>query len=227
MSRATASASLKNAGIRITSHILTEKCKYLNRRFFTYFTQKRPFVILKWAQTLDGFLDVVRKNGEPAGPNWISNDISRMIVHEWRSEEQAILVGTNTALLDNPKLNVREWPGKSPVRLVIDRTLRLPKSLHLFDNSYKTVVFNEVTDRQDKETRYKQLDFSQDIIPQMMSWLYSQGVQSLLVEGGRQLLETFISSGCWDESRVFTGKKNFGSGIAAPVITDIEPERIL
>ena len=174
-------------------------------------------MILKWAQTLDGFMDINRKNGDPAGPNWISNDISRMIVHEWRSEEQAILVGTNTALLDNPKLNVREWPGKSPVRLVIDRTLRLPKSLHLFDNSYKTVVFNEVTDRQEKETRYKRLDFSRDIIPQMMSWLYGQGVQSLLVEGGRQLLEAFIKSGCWDESRVFTGKKNFGSGIAAPV----------
>jgi diaminohydroxyphosphoribosylaminopyrimidine deaminase/5-amino-6-(5-phosphoribosylamino)uracil reductase len=217
---------LENAGIRVTSQILTDRCRYLNRRFFTYFTQKRPFVILKWAQTLDGFIDIVRKNGDPPGPNWISNDISRMMVHEWRSEEQAILVGTNTALLDNPRLNVREWPGKSPVRLVIDRTLRLPKSLYLFDNSYKTVVFNGVTDRQEQETRYKQLDFSQDIIPQMMSWLYSQGVQSLLVEGGRQLLETFITSGCWDESRVFTGKKNFGSGIAAPVITDIDPERI-
>jgi len=216
---------LEIAGIRVTSHILPEECRYLNRRFFTYFTRKRPFVILKWAQTLDGFMDIDRKNGDPAMPNWISNEISRMIVHEWRSEEQAILVGTNTALLDNPRLNVREWPGKSPVRLVIDRTLRLPKSLHLFDNSYKTVVFNEVIDRQEQETRYKRLDFSRDIIPQMMSWLYSQGVQSLLVEGGRQLLEAFIKSGCWDESRVFTGRKNFGSGIAAPAITDIEPEK--
>jgi diaminohydroxyphosphoribosylaminopyrimidine deaminase / 5-amino-6-(5-phosphoribosylamino)uracil reductase len=216
---------LEDAGIRVTSGILTEKCRYLNRRFFTYFTLKRPFVILKWAQTLDGFIDIVRVNGDPAGPNWISNDISRMIVHEWRSEEQAILVGTNTALLDNPKLNVREWPGKSPWRLVLDRTLRLPKTLHLFDNSYSTVVFNELIDRQEKETRYKRLDFSQDIIPQMMSWLYSQGVQSLLVEGGRQLLDAFIESGCWDESRVFTGRKNFGSGLTAPVITDIEPEK--
>jgi len=216
---------LEHAGIQVIRNILTEKCQYLNRRFFTYFTNKRPFVILKWAQTMDGFIDIVRKNGDPPGPNWISNDISRMIVHEWRSEEQAILVGTNTALLDNPKLNVREWPGKSPVRLVIDRTLRLPNSLHLFDNSYKTVVFNEVIDRQENETRYKQLDFSQDIIPQMMGWLYSQGVQSLLVEGGRQLLDAFIKSGCWDESRVFTGMKNFGSGIAAPAITDIEPQK--
>jgi diaminohydroxyphosphoribosylaminopyrimidine deaminase/5-amino-6-(5-phosphoribosylamino)uracil reductase len=148
-----------------------------------------------------------------------------MIVHEWRSQEQAILVGTNTALLDNPKLNVREWPGKSPIRLVIDRTLRLPESLHLFDNSYKTVVFNEAIDRQERDTLYKRLDFSQDIIPQMMTWLYGQGVQSLLVEGGRQLLDAFIKSGCWDESRVFTGRKNFGSGIAAPAITDIEPEK--
>jgi diaminohydroxyphosphoribosylaminopyrimidine deaminase / 5-amino-6-(5-phosphoribosylamino)uracil reductase len=218
---------LEEAGIRVTSHILTEKCRYLNRRFFTYFTEKRPFVILKWAQSRDGFIDIERRNGDPAGPNWISNDISRMIVHEWRSEEQAILVGTNTALLDNPRLNVREWPGKSPVRLVIDRTLRLPKSLYLFDNSYKTVVFNEVIDRQEQETQYKQIDFSHDIIPQMMSWLYSQGVQSLLVEGGRQLLEAFIKNGCWDESRVFTGKKNFGSGITAPAIRDIVPEKYL
>jgi diaminohydroxyphosphoribosylaminopyrimidine deaminase/5-amino-6-(5-phosphoribosylamino)uracil reductase len=215
---------LEEAGIMVTCNILVEKCKYLNRRFFTYFTLKRPFVILKWAQTLDGFIDIERVNGDSTGPNWISNDISRMIVHEWRSEEQAILVGTNTALLDNPRLNVREWPGKSPVRLVIDRKLRLPKTLYLFDNSYKTVVFNDMTDRQEQETRYKRLDFSRDIIPQMMSWLYTQGVQSLLVEGGRQLLESFINSGCWDESRVFTGKKNFGSGIAAPAITDVEPE---
>ncbi len=215
---------LEKAGIRVTLHVLPDQCRLLNRRFFTYFGLKRPFVILKWAQTQDGFLDIVRNNNNPAGPNWISNSISRMMVHEWRSEEQAILVGTNTALLDNPKLNVREWPGKSPVRLVIDRKLRLPHSLHIFDNSYKTVIFNEMMDKQEKETRYKLLDFTRDIIPQMMDWLYEQGIQSLLVEGGRQLLQSFIQLGCWDESRVFTGIKNFGTGIDAPKIPGFEPE---
>jgi diaminohydroxyphosphoribosylaminopyrimidine deaminase / 5-amino-6-(5-phosphoribosylamino)uracil reductase len=216
---------LEEAGVTVISQVLPEKCRYLNRRFFRYFLDKRPFVILKWAQTTDGFMDIHRKNGETTKPNWISNDISRMIVHEWRSEEQAILVGTNTALLDNPKLNVREWPGRSPLRLVIDRKLRLPKTLNLFDNSYKTVVFNEMLDTLERETQYKKIDFSRDIIPQMMDWLYDEGVQSLLVEGGRQLLEGFLASGCWDEARVFTGKKNFGEGISAPAIHAIEPEK--
>jgi len=215
---------LAKAGISVISHIIPDKCQYLNRRFFTFHTHKRPFVILKWAQTNDGFMDILRENRGTSEPNWISNEISRMIVHEWRSEEQAILVGTNTAFLDNPRLNVREWPGRSPVRLVIDRTLRLPPSLHLFDNSCRTLVFNALKDLQDRETHYIQLDFSNNIIPPMLKKLYELGLQSVMVEGGRMLLDSFLETGFWDEARVFTGQKSFGSGISAPLIRGIDPE---
>lgn len=215
---------LNLAGIHVHVNVLPDRCRNLNRRFFTFHTGKRPYVILKWAQTADSFIDIIRENHKTAEPNWISNDISRMIVHEWRSEEQAILVGTNTAFLDNPRLNVREWPGRSPIRLVIDRELRLPEYLHLFDHSSKTVVFNDHVDKTDRETRFVRLDFSRDIIPQMLDWLYRQGIQSLMVEGGRKLLDGFIRNNCWDEARVFTGTKRFGSGIPAPQIRDIDPE---
>jgi diaminohydroxyphosphoribosylaminopyrimidine deaminase/5-amino-6-(5-phosphoribosylamino)uracil reductase len=215
---------LTKAGISVISNIIPEKCQYLNRRFIVFHTRERPFVVLKWAQTQDGFMDILRENREIAEPNWISNEISRMIVHEWRSEEQAILVGTNTAFLDNPRLNVREWPGRSPVRMVIDRMLRLPPNLYIFDNSCKTLIFNSLKDGQDRENHYIQLDFGKDIIPQLLNKLYKLGIQSVMVEGGRKLLDSFLETGFWDEARVFTGQKSFGSGISAPVIRGIDPE---
>jgi diaminohydroxyphosphoribosylaminopyrimidine deaminase / 5-amino-6-(5-phosphoribosylamino)uracil reductase len=214
---------LKNDGILVCSDILPGQCSFLNRRFFTFHSRKRPFVILKWAQTTDGFIDVLRDSNKPAEPNWISNDISRMLVHEWRSEEQAILVGTHTATLDNPRLNVRELPGHSPIRLVIDRKLKLSEDLHLFDNSIKTLVFNELFDKVEKKTHYVKLDFTRELIPQLLGCLYDLEIQSLLVEGGRTLLDSFLSSGLWDEARVFTGAKKFGSGISAPFIGDLDP----
>jgi diaminohydroxyphosphoribosylaminopyrimidine deaminase/5-amino-6-(5-phosphoribosylamino)uracil reductase len=214
---------LESAGIRVTRNVIPAQCQFLNRRFFTFHTRKRPFVILKWAQTADGFMDILRDGNKPAEPNWISNEISRMIVHEWRSEEQAILVGTNTAALDNPRLNVREWPGNSPIRLVIDRKLKLPGNLHLFDNSCRTLVFNELLDKVEQETHFVRLDFNHDIIRQLLDCLYHLGIQSLMVEGGRTLLESFLARDMWDEARVFTGVKRFGSGISAPLIRDIEP----
>jgi diaminohydroxyphosphoribosylaminopyrimidine deaminase/5-amino-6-(5-phosphoribosylamino)uracil reductase len=217
---------LRKAGISVISQIIPDRCEYLNRRFFTFHTRKRPYVILKWAQSLDGYMDILRETRETTEPNWISNEISRMMVHAWRSEEQAILVGTNTAFLDNPRLNVREWPGRSPMRLVIDRRLRLPGKLHLFDNSVRTLVFNALKEFREGKTYYVRLDFSQDIIPQMMHKLYDLGIQSVMVEGGRKLLDSFIETGCWDETRVFTGRKSFGSGISAPLIRGIIPEEI-
>lgn len=147
-----------------------------------------------------------------------------MLVHRWRSEEQAILVGTRTALLDNPSLNVREWPGRSPLRIVIDRNLTLPKNLHLFDNSGKTIIFNALEDLQVRENRYVRLDFNRDILQQILDILYREEIQSLLVEGGRHVLQSFIDMNYWDEARVFTGIKKFGDGIPSPVIHDIDPE---
>jgi diaminohydroxyphosphoribosylaminopyrimidine deaminase / 5-amino-6-(5-phosphoribosylamino)uracil reductase len=213
---------LEAAGVKVTTGIATEDCLVLNRRFFTFHNRKRPYVILKWAQTLNGFIDVLRDHAIQQ-PAWISNEISRMLVHKWRSEEQAILVGTQTALLDNPRLNVREWPGNSPLRIVIDRNLRLPKSLHVFDNSSPTLVFNASREETDGQTQYLPLDFEGNMPAALLQQLYDRGIQSLLVEGGRQLLTSFILGSLWDEARVFTGRKQFEDGVPAPEIQEVVP----
>jgi len=215
---------LEKAGVKVTSGVLQQECLALNRRFFTFHNHKRPYVILKWAQTLDGFIDVLRDIPGVQQPTWISNEISRMLVHKWRSEEQSILVGTQTALLDNPRLNVREWPGNSPLRMVIDRTLRLPKTLHLFDNSSPTLVFNALKDSLEDQTRYVRLDFNGHFLEHLLNDLYSRGIQSVLVEGGRKLLDSLIQEGLWDEARVFVGHKRFENGIPAPLIREVAPE---
>jgi diaminohydroxyphosphoribosylaminopyrimidine deaminase/5-amino-6-(5-phosphoribosylamino)uracil reductase len=216
---------LEKAGVKVTCGIIPEQCYELNRRFFTYHLQKRPYIILKWAQTRDGFLDVLREKPGITESLWITNEISRALVHKWRSEEQSILVGTQTALMDNPRLNVREWKGKSPVRIVIDRKLRLPGSLNLFDNSVETLVINEKTDVTEGKTRFIKLDFANNVIPSLLKYLYNEGIQSVLVEGGCKLITSFLKENLWDEARVFTGQKQFGTGITAPVIEKIIPEK--
>jgi diaminohydroxyphosphoribosylaminopyrimidine deaminase/5-amino-6-(5-phosphoribosylamino)uracil reductase len=215
---------LTNAGIKVTTGMLEKQCLELNKRFITFYTGKRPYIILKWAQTSDGFIDVLRENPQISQPIWISNEISRMLVHKWRSEEQAILVGTQTAVMDNPRLNVREWPGKSPIRLVIDRNLRLPKSLNLFDNKSKTIVFNELTTFTENQIHYVQINFGGSFPETMLGYLYETGIQSVLVEGGRMLINSFIKANLWDEARVFKGHMQFGAGVSAPVISTAEPE---
>ncbi|MBN2481402.1 MAG: bifunctional diaminohydroxyphosphoribosylaminopyrimidine deaminase/5-amino-6-(5-phosphoribosylamino)uracil reductase RibD [Bacteroidales bacterium] len=215
---------LKAAGIRTTVGVLEEDCVRLNRRFCTHHQKKRPYIILKWAQTKDGYIDMNREDTYPAKPEWISNPVSKLLVHKWRSEEQAILVGTNTALLDNPRLNVREWPGSSPVRMVIDRTLRLPEHLNLFDGSVKTWIFNERTDKEEGHKRYIRLDFSNDVLNQLMDYLYENEIQSVFVEGGKKLIDSLLSKNLWDEARVITGDKSFRSGISAPDIKSSDPE---
>jgi diaminohydroxyphosphoribosylaminopyrimidine deaminase / 5-amino-6-(5-phosphoribosylamino)uracil reductase len=213
---------LEAAGVKVTTGIATEDCLVLNKRFFTFHSRKRPYVILKWAQTTNGFIDVLRDHGIQQ-PTWISNEISRMLVHKWRSEEQAILVGTQTALLDNPRLNVREWPGNSPLRVVIDRNLRLPKTLHLFDDSCPTLVFNASREETEGQTQYLPLDFEGNMPAALLQQLYDRGIQSLLVEGGRKLLMSFILGNLWDEARVFTGRKQFEAGLQAPEIREVIP----
>ena len=213
-------ARLHQAGIAVTTGICRESCIDLNKRFFTYHLLKRPYIILKWAQSADGFIDVLREKSDPARPNWISNELSRKLVHKWRTEEQAIMVGTYTALLDNPRLNAREWPGKNPLRIVLDRTLRLPANLHLFDQQIATLIINEIRDETVGLCRYRIIPFTRNLLPSVMNLLHEQGIQSLMVEGGKKLLESFIKSGLWDEARIFTGQKPFGSGIKAPEIED-------
>lgn len=184
---------LRNAGIEVVTSVLESEGRYLNRRFFTFMEQRRPYIILKWAQTADGFMS--RGSNDPSR---ISNELTQQLVHRWRSEEDAFLVGTQTAATDNPKLNVREWTGRNPVRVVIDRKGRLDKSLHLFDGSQPTIVY--------------------DNFDNIANDLYKRKIQSLVVEGGATTLDLFISSGLWDEARVFVAPTEFMSGLKAPTL---------
>jgi diaminohydroxyphosphoribosylaminopyrimidine deaminase/5-amino-6-(5-phosphoribosylamino)uracil reductase len=215
------------AGVDVSTGILQNECLELNKRFIVFHTRKRPYIILKWAQTSDCFIDIIRGQTAIPEPTWISNEISRMLVHKWRSEEQSILVGTNTAIMDNPRLNTREWPGKSPLRMVIDRTLKLPGKLHIFDNTSETVVFNELQDSKQDKTHYVKIGFGDQFLENMLHWLYETGIQSVIVEGGKILISSFLKSNLWDEARVFKGRKLFGQGLSAPSIPVVNPEEYL
>lgn len=216
---------LREHGIHVHVGLLGEECRALNRRFITFHSRQRPHIILKWAQTRDSFIDVIRQDPANEHPQWISNPISRMLVHKWRSEEQSILVGTQTALMDDPQLNVREWSGKSPLRMVIDRHLQLPEHLKLFYPTQPTMVFNEIKDDVIGNIRYIRLDFTKSILRDMLHFLYHEGIQSVLVEGGRKLLMSFIDENLWDEARVFIGPQRFEEGVEAPRINHVVPEK--
>jgi diaminohydroxyphosphoribosylaminopyrimidine deaminase/5-amino-6-(5-phosphoribosylamino)uracil reductase len=208
---------MKNAGISVEVGILENECRELNRRFFTFHEQKRPYILLKWAQTLDGFIDTDRT--ETQHPTWITNALSKRLVHKQRSEESAILIGTNTAEYDNPALTVREWTGNQPIRLVIDRIGRLNTELHIFDGKAPTWVFTNQDATDDKNLKYITLDFNQDILPLMLFELYQQNILSVIVEGGGKLLTSFLEADLWDEAFVYTGNQFFGKGVAAPHIS--------
>ncbi len=204
---------LQEAGIEVTTDILAEEGRRLNVRFFTFFEEKRPYIILKWAKTADGFIADEHKN-----PLSISCLQSRILSHQWRSEEDAILVGTNTALHDNPQLNTRLWEGRNPVRVVLDRTLRLPDTLHLFDNSQKTLCYNAFSNEEKGQTTFVQINFDENFLTHLLHDLYQRKVQSLLVEGGTVILQTFLNEGILDEIRVFKSPKTIHQGTAAPLL---------
>lgn len=205
---------LQEAGVKVISGVLEEECKWLNRRFFTRVQQHRPYVILKWAQTRNGYF-------APADRSqfWITGIQSRKLVHRWRSEEDAVLVGKNTAANDDPQLNVRYGLGRNPKRIVLDRRLELDKSHHLFDQSVETIVFNEIKTDADGNIKYIALEDFDRYVPQYVLYqLYLQDVQSVIIEGGAQTLKSFIDAGLWDEARIFTGANELAAGIAAPSI---------
>lgn len=206
---------LKNAGIEIIEGILEKECLALNKRFFTRVQQQRPYIILKWAQTSDGYFAPKSQS-----QRWISSIEAKQLAHRWRSEEDAILVGTKTALIDNPQLNVRLWAGRNPIRIVIDRHLSLPADLYLFDQSVETIVFNELKTDTAENIKYLQLENFDQLLPQMIAYqLYLMDIQSLMIEGGAQTLNLFIRAGLWDEARIFTNSQTWRSGIQAPAIT--------
>ena len=208
---------LRNGGCQVVQGYLEDKCIELNRRFFTFHQKKRPYIILKWAQTADGFIDIDRSHEHFGQPTWITNDLSRIAVHKMRADELAILVGTNTARKDNPSLTVREWSGRPPLRLLIDKDLKLSAGLALFDQSVPTIVYTsrEVSDKINLE--FKRILFNGNELDQILTDLHERGVLSLIVEGGQMLLNSFINRDIWDEARVFIGKCNFHNGVKAPV----------
>lgn len=215
---------LKAAGIEVETAVLEQECRELNKRFFTFHTKQRPYIILKWAQTSDGYMaPLIPPKGGTSEPQTqrllISNKYSNILVHQWRSEEAAIMVGTNTALHDDPALTTRLWPGPSPVRLVIDLNLRLPVSLKVFDGSVRTIVFNTIKEDEKPNLSFIKLDKEKQFIPQLMDALFRLQLQSVLVEGGAALLQTFIESGSWDEARVIVnGELSISNGLPAPVL---------
>ncbi|AXG70925.1 riboflavin biosynthesis protein RibD [Kordia sp. SMS9] len=209
---------LKDAGCEVTLGVLRDECIASNKRFFTFHQHKRPYIILKWAQTQDGFMDKIRHENDPVQPNWITNTYARQLVHKWRSEETAILVGTNTAITDNPKLNTRDWFGNNPVRIVLDRSLRIPESYALFDPLVKTIVLTEQTKASTENVLFETIDFSQNLAQQICNVLYNNELQSVIIEGGKQTLQTFIDANLWDEARVFTGNISFEKGIEVPIL---------
>ncbi len=205
---------LKQAGLNVIVGVLEEECLEINKRFFTKVQKQRPYIILKWAQTQDGFFS-------PADgtQRWISNDFAKQLVHQWRSEEDCILVGKRTALVDNPQLNVRLISGRNPLRAVVDRNLELPTDHHLFDNSIKTFVFNQKKTAIEGNTYYVEIEDFDHFLPQYILYqLYLQDVQSLIIEGGARALQSFIDVDLWDEARVFTAPEFWGEGVKAPLI---------
>lgn len=204
---------LQTSGIEVITGVLEQQCRDLNKRFFTRVQKQRPYIILKWAQTANGYF--APANGSQ---QWITGTEAKKLVHQWRSQEDAILVGKNTALIDNPQLNNRLWPGKSPKRVVIDRDLELSPDLHLFDNSVETFVFNAIKTDVEGKTKYIALEDFDRFVPQYILFqLYLQDVQSIIIEGGAHTLNTFMEAGLWDEARIFTGEMLLPAGIRAPV----------
>lgn len=200
-------------GTKVYWGILEKEGRKLNKRFFTYHEKKRPFIILKWAETKDGF--IARKNYDS---KWISSIESRTLVHQWRTEESAIMVGTNTALHDNPQLNARLYEGKDPVRVVLDKQLRLPQNLHLFDQTIPTICYNQIRNDEIENLNYVKLDTDKSLLTSIFDDLYQKQIQSIIIEGGSYLLQGLIQKELWDEARIFVGNQEFGGGIDAPNI---------
>ena len=211
---------LENAGINVIVGVLEKECRMHHKRFFKVQENKRPYIILKWAETKDGFVAPISKNENK--PIFISNTYSQQLVHKLRSAEHAILVGTKTVLADNPKLNIRSWSGENPVRVVLDNTLRIPKNSNILDGSAKTIVITATKDKNivsRKNLIFEKIDFSKNIAKQVCEVLSKYQIQSLIIEGGTQTLQTFIDEKLWDEAMVFVGNTSFVKGVKSPIIT--------
>lgn len=206
---------LKAHNIQVIQNIMEEECRQLNRRFFTFSQKHRPYIILKWAQSADGFMAPLNQT---ENNRWVSNTYSQKLTHQWRSHEQAILVGANTAVKDNPKLNVRNWLGKNPLRILIDKGLKIPATHYLLSDGEPTLVFSNNHSKSTNAT-YIRTNFTTNVISQITQELYKRNIQSVIVEGGSITLQHFINANKWDEARVFLSREKYlTNGINAPML---------
>lgn len=211
---------LRNANIEVVTHILESEAQIVNKRFFTFHNKKRPYIVLKWAQTQDGFIAPLHK--ENNRPVWISNNTSRLLSHKWRTEEQAIMVGTNTVIDDNPQLNVRDWTGGNPVRVILDLNLRIPSYYNIYDQDIKTIILTQKEiNFQKQNIIFELIDPTISLTQNVCNILYKHQIQSVIIEGGKQLLDTFIEDNLWDEARVFVSQSRLNQGVKAPKINAI------
>lgn len=206
---------LQKNGIKVEIGVLEKECLALNKRFFTFHNKKRPYFILKWAKSRDNFIGKLDK--DKTAPIWISNSYSQQLVHLWRSQEQAILVGTTTVLSDNPSLTTRKVFGKNPIRIVLDRNLKIPSDFNVLDDSVKTIILTEKSCTNTKNTYYETIDFS-NLIAEIIRVLVTHEIQSVIIEGGKQALDTFIQANIWDEARIFIGDKILKKGVKSPIL---------
>jgi diaminohydroxyphosphoribosylaminopyrimidine deaminase/5-amino-6-(5-phosphoribosylamino)uracil reductase len=209
---------LKSAGCEVITGVLEDECRWVNRRFFTYNEKKRPYIILKWAQSADGYIDIDRKENDKHLPTWITGKAEKALVHKWRAAEQSILAGAGTVRADNPKLNVRDWSGDDPLRLILSSSGRLDNKSEVFRTNGINIVFTHNIDAKIADAVVMKLNGSNDSAVQISDYLYNSGIQSILVEGGANVFSHFISTGLWDEARIFYGKDYFRKGVKAPVI---------
>jgi diaminohydroxyphosphoribosylaminopyrimidine deaminase/5-amino-6-(5-phosphoribosylamino)uracil reductase len=210
---------LKDAGCEVVTGVLENECRWVNRRFFTFHEKGRPYIILKWAQSADGYIDMPRKESQNPGPRWISGKPERCFVHRWRASEGAILAGAGTIRADDPVLNVRNWTGADPLRLILSGSGNLPGNAAVFRTGGENIIFT-YNIKVDYPDSVKVL-LSENKPPslQILEYLYTRGIQSLLIEGGTKVLDYFISGGLWDEARIFKGNVHFAEGVKAPVIS--------
>lgn len=205
---------LLNAGIEVVSGVLEEECSFVNRRFFTRISKNRPYIILKWARTANGYF--APKNSVQ---QWISGPLAKKLVHKWRTEEDAVLVGKQTAIADNPQLSAREWPGRNPIRIMIDRNLEVDPGSQIYNDQAKTIVLNEKRTDVVNNINYVMMEDMQYYLPQKIAFqLYLMDVQSIIIEGGANILNQFIAAGLWDEARVFNSGHSWDTGILSPQI---------
>ena len=211
---------MKDANIKVDIGCLENKCRKLNKRFFTFHEKNRPYIILKWAESKDGYIAPNNQNK----PFWMTSNKSKKLVHKWRTEEDAILVGRATVEKDNPLLTSREKKGNNPIRIVIDKSLKLSQNHNIFNSESKTIIFNEILSSDKSKNNYIKINFKK-IIDNILEQLYSKNIQSVIIEGGTKTLQSFIDANTWDEARIFTTKKELIQGVIAPNITGMVSEQ--